>query len=140
MTYTSQCLYAAWVAMRLKAKKNYNTSETFSGVYNKSRKLNHNRMNNNETHTGQSFIYLLFYILLLFFFLDKFRKAQHKVFEESNEFMRKLIKIINIMTTAQNGGVSKIRDNLIIWDDVACLWNVSVSIKEKHRYKNNNRE
>lgn len=37
---------------------------------------------------------------------------------------------MNIMTTEQNGGFLKINDNLIIWNDVACLWNVSVSVKE----------
>lgn len=34
------------------------------------------------------------------------------------------------MTTAQNGGTLKINDNLVVWDDVAYLWNVSVSVKE----------
>lgn len=65
-------------------------------------------------------------------FLHDFRKAQHKIFEESNEFIKKLIKITNIMTTAQNGGVFKIHDRLLIWDDVAYLWNVSVRVKEIH--------
>lgn len=61
-----------------------------------------------------------------------FRKAQRQIFDETNKFTRKLIKVMNLITSAQNEGTFKIKDKFVVWNDVAYILNVSVSVKEKY--------